>query len=97
MSRTSKFTAKGVIPACLTPFKEDLSIDEAAFRGHLKDIASVAGISAVCANGHAGEVSSLTFDEQRRVAAVTKEVLGDRVPTVIGVFTNSSMQAARLA
>jgi 4-hydroxy-tetrahydrodipicolinate synthase len=97
MSRTSKFTANGVIPACLTPFKEDLSIDEAAFRGHLKDIASVAGISAVCANGHAGEVSSLTFDEQRRVAAVTKEVLGDRIPTVIGVFTNSSMQAARLA
>jgi len=97
MTSKSKFTARGVIPACLTPFNDDLSIDEAAFRSHLKDIASVDGISAICANGHAGEVSSLTFDEQRRVVAVTKEVLGDRVPAVVGVFTNSSLEAARLA
>ena len=97
MARIAKFTARGVMPACLTPFREDLSVDEAAYRRHLNDIASVAGVSAICANGHAGEVSSLTFDEQRRVAAITKEVLGDAVPTIIGVFTNSSMEAARLA
>lgn len=97
MGSKSKFTARGVIPACLTPFKDDLSIDEAAFRSHLTDIASVEGVSAICANGHAGEVSSLTFDEQRRVVAVTKEVIGDKVPAVVGVFANSSMEAARLA
>lgn len=97
MARNTKFQARGVIPACLTPFREDLSIDEGAYRRHLRDIASVAGVSAICANGHAGEVSSLTFDEQKRVAAVTKEVLGDAVPTVIGVFTNSSLEAARIA
>lgn len=93
----SAFVAAGVIPACLTPFDADMAIDERAYRNHLRDLASVAGISAICANGHAGEVSSLTFDEQRRVAAVTKEVLGDKIPTVIGVFTNSSLEAARLA
>jgi 4-hydroxy-tetrahydrodipicolinate synthase len=94
---SSTFTAAGVMPACLTPFNTDMSIDERAYRGHLRDIASVAGVSAICANGHAGEVSSLTFDEQRRVAAVTKEVLGARIPTILGVFTNSSLEAARLA
>ncbi len=97
MAHVSKFTAKGVMPACLTPFREDLSVDERAYRRHLQDIASVSGVSAICANGHAGEVSSLTFDEQQRVAAITKEELGDAIPTVIGVFTNSSMEAARLA
>ncbi len=97
MSNNSKFVARGVMPACLTPFKDDMSIDEAAYRSHLSDIASVDGVAAICANGHAGEVSSLTFDEQRRVAAVTKEVLGDKIPTIIGVFTNSSMEAARIA
>lgn len=97
MSSKSKFVARGVMPACLTPFKEDMSIDEGAYRRHLQDIASVEGVSAICANGHAGEVSSLTFDEQRKVAAVTKDVLGDKIPTIIGVFTNSSMEAARLA
>jgi 4-hydroxy-tetrahydrodipicolinate synthase len=85
------------MPACLTPFREDLSIDEGSYRRHLRDIASVAGVSAICANGHAGEVSSLTFDEQKRVAAVTKEVLGDAIPTIIGVFTNSSLEAAKIA
>jgi 4-hydroxy-tetrahydrodipicolinate synthase len=92
-----KFSARGVIPACLTPFDDQMAIDERAYRRHLTDIASVAGISAICANGHAGEVSSLTFDEQKRVAAVTREVLGDRIPMVLGVFTNSSLEAARLA
>ena len=97
MARISTFTAKGVIPACLTPFREDFSIDEKAYRRHLEDIASVAGISAICANGHAGEVSSLTFDEQKRIAAVTREVLGNAVPAIIGVFTNSSLEAAKIA
>jgi 4-hydroxy-tetrahydrodipicolinate synthase len=97
MARISKFQARGVIPACLTPFREDLSIDEGSYRRHLRDIASVAGVSAVCANGHAGEVSSLTFDEQKRIAAVTKEVLGDALPTITGVFTNSSLEAAKIA
>ncbi|MBO0904230.1 dihydrodipicolinate synthase family protein [Jiella sonneratiae] len=97
MTQTNQFQARGVMPACLTPFNEDLSVDERGYRRHLEDVASVEGVAAICANGHAGEVSSLTFDEQRRVVAVTKEVLGSRVPTVIGVFTNSSMEAARLA
>ncbi|MEP7456205.1 dihydrodipicolinate synthase family protein [Phyllobacterium sp. SB3] len=97
MVETSRFVARGVMPACLTPFNEDLSINEASFRSHLTDIASVAGVSAICANGHAGEVASLTFDEQRRVAAVAKETLGTTVPLIVGVFTNSSMEAARLA
>src|SRR5882724_12633563 len=97
MARQIKFEAKGVIPACLTPFDEQLRVNERAYRGHLRDIASVGGISAICANGHAGEVSSLTFDEQRRIAAVTPETLGDKLPMIIGVFTNSSMEAARLA
>jgi 4-hydroxy-tetrahydrodipicolinate synthase len=97
MARQSNFTGKGVIPACLTPFDEKLRVDEGAYRRHLHDIASVNGVSAICANGHAGEVSSLTFDEQHRIATVTRETLGMKMPMVIGVFTNSSMKAARLA
>ena len=97
MARQSIFIPEGVIPACLTPFDQQLRVDEEAYRRHLRDIASVKGISAICANGHAGEVSSLTFDEQRRIAAVTRETLGDKLPMIIGVFTNSSIEAARLA
>src|SRR4051794_11331906 len=94
---TEPFEPRGVIPACLVPFDRELGIDERAYRRHLEDIAAVKGVTAVTANGHAGEVTSLTFDEQRLVARVTKEVLGSRVATVIGVHSSSSMEAARLA
>jgi 4-hydroxy-tetrahydrodipicolinate synthase len=91
------FEPRGVIPACLLPFDQDLAIDERAYRSHLADLLAVEGISAITTNAHASEVHALTFDEQRRVLALTKETLDDRVATVAGVFTNGSLEAARIA
>ena len=54
-------------PALLLPFHEDFSIDEASYRAHVRDVASVEGVSAITVNAHASEVASCTFDEQRRV------------------------------
>lgn len=91
------FEPQGVIPACLMPFTADLDVDERAYRKHLGDIAAVDGISAITINGHAAEVHALTIEEQKRAVVVTKDVLGDRAPTVVGIYTNSSLEAARLA
>ena len=91
------YVPKGVIPACLMPFKADLSIDESAYRAHLKDIASVDGITGITINGHAAEVHALTIEEQKTAVIWTKEVLGDRIATVVGVCTESSLEAGRLA
>ena len=97
MTRAAPFEPRGVIPACLLPFHADFSIDERAYKAHLEDIASVDGVTAITTNGHAAEVHALTIDEQRRVLALTLETLGDRVPTVAGVSTNSSLEAGRMA
>ena len=35
------YVPAGVIPAVLLPFHEDLSIDEASYRSHLRDVKSV--------------------------------------------------------
>lgn len=93
----AQFDPVGVIPACLLPFHSDMSIDEPAFRSHLLDVAAVDGITGITVNGHASEVHAATFEEQRRIVAVAKEVLGDRLATIAGVFSNSSLEAARLA
>jgi 4-hydroxy-tetrahydrodipicolinate synthase len=85
----------GVIPAVLLPFHEDLSIDEAAYRSHLRDVAAVEGLSAITVNAHASEVASCTFDEQRRVLEISREEL--RLPIVNGVYADGSLEAARLA
>ncbi|WP_265518247.1 dihydrodipicolinate synthase family protein [Nitratireductor luteus] len=97
MSSEYPFEPKGVIPACLMPFDADLGIDEAAYRAHLEDIASVDGIAGITINGHAAEVHALTIEEQYRAIVVTKDVLGSRLPTIAGVYTESSMEAGRMA
>jgi 4-hydroxy-tetrahydrodipicolinate synthase len=97
MNRFPDFEPKGVIPAVLLPFHPDLSIDEASFRKHLRDVAAVRGISAITINAHATEVASCTFEEQERVHAITMDEIGGRVPVVHGVYADGSLEAARIA
>ena len=67
MPRHKSYVPHGVIPAVLLPFHDDLSIDEASFRKHLRDVTAAEGLSAVTINAHSTEVASCTFDEQKRV------------------------------
>ena len=97
MSRHPDFVPHGVIPAVLLPFHEDLSIDEPSFRTHLRDVASVQGLSAITINAHSTEVASCTEDEQRRVMQITGEEVGGTLPIIHGVWADGSLQAARIA
>ena len=90
------FVPAGVIPAVLLPFHEDLSIDEASYRSHLRDVAAVEGISAITVNAHASEVASCSFDEQRRILEISKDQLGS-LPIVNGIYADGSLEAARIA
>lgn len=97
MTQHKSYLPHGVIPAALLPFNEDLSIDEASYRSHLRDIAAVKGISAVTINAHASEVASCSFDEQQRVLALTQDEIGARLPVVNGIYSEGPFEAARLA
>ena len=97
MSRFNNYLPQGVIPACLLPFDSDLNIDEAAYRKHLRDVAAVAGLSAITTNAHASEVASCTFEEQKRILAITMDEIGDDLPVVNGIYADGSLEAARLA
>src|SRR5437899_4169346 len=92
----AEYVPAGVIPAVLLPFQDDLSIDEASYRAHLRDVAAVEGVSAITVNAHASEVASCSFDEQQRVLEVSKEELG-ALPIVNGVYSDGSLEAARIA
>jgi 4-hydroxy-tetrahydrodipicolinate synthase len=91
------FIPAGVIPAVLLPFADDLSIDAPSFRGHLRHVVAVEGLSAITVNAHSTEVGSCSFDEQRRVMEITAEEVGDRLPIVHGIWADGSLEAARLA
>ena len=97
MTRFTEWQPQGVIPAVLLPFRSDFSIDEAAYRRHLRDVAAVDGITALTVNGHSSEVHACTADEQREVLRITMDEIGDRLPVVAGVYADGSLEAARLA
>ena len=97
MSRHRDFVPQGVIPAVLLPFHEDLSIDERSFRAHLRDVASVQGLSAITINAHSTEVASCTDAEQRRVMQIAGEEVGGALPIIHGIWADGSLQAARIA
>jgi 4-hydroxy-tetrahydrodipicolinate synthase len=97
MPRHDSYLPHGVIPAVLLPFNDDLSIDEKSVRAHLRDVATVKGISAITINAHSTEVASCSFDEQRRVLEIAQDEIGDRLPLVNGVWADGSLEAARIA
>jgi 4-hydroxy-tetrahydrodipicolinate synthase len=94
-----KFEAKGVIPAALMPWKasRDMEMDLDGLARHLTDLADVSGVTAVCVNGHASEVMSCTEDEQAAILERSVSAIGTRLPLVSGVYSESSILAARMA
>jgi 4-hydroxy-tetrahydrodipicolinate synthase len=97
MARHASYLPQGVIPAVLLPFNDDMSIDEASFRKHLRDVSSTDGLSAISINAHSTEVASCSFDEQRRVLEIAQEEVGGKLPLVHGVYADGSLEAARIA
>lgn len=87
----------GVMPANLLPFKPDLSIDEAAYRKHLKWLADTPGVTGIVVNGHAAEVSSLSREERKRALAIALDEVGNQVPLISGVYTDGTQEAVELA
>ncbi|CAH1695024.1 4-hydroxy-tetrahydrodipicolinate synthase [Hyphomicrobiales bacterium] len=97
MPRFANDLPTGVIPAVLLPFHDDLSIDEASFKAHLRDVAAVEGLAAITLNAHSTEVASCSADEQRRVMEIGADTVGDRLPIVHGIWADGSLEAAAIA
>jgi len=91
------YVPHGVIPAVLLPFHDDLSIDDQSFRSHLRDVASVDGLSALTINAHSTEVASCTPQEQTSVLEITVDEVGSKLPIIHGVWADGSLEAARIA
>jgi 4-hydroxy-tetrahydrodipicolinate synthase len=87
----------GVMPANVLPFKADLSIDEGAYRKHLRWLADTRGVTGIVANGHAAEVSSLSREERRRALAIALDEVGAQCPVVAGVYSDGTQEAVELA
>jgi 4-hydroxy-tetrahydrodipicolinate synthase len=97
MAMNNGYRFSGCIPANLLPFTADLAIDVAAYKKHLRWLADTKGVTAIVANGHAAEVSSLSREERKRALALALEEVGANVPVIAGVYSDGTHEAIELA
>ena len=92
----ANFLVRGNIPAVVTPFSPagDLMIDAYAdlVRWHLDQ-----GVDGICVAGDNGEIWSLSAEERRLLAAATVEMVGGRVPVIMGVSSTTAKQTIAYA
>lgn len=81
---------RGVLAFPITPFKDDLSLDEDAFQAHV-DYLVRSGLHAVVAAGGTGELYSMTPPEISRVYRLAVEAAGGRAPVITGVGYNLAL------
>ncbi len=86
---------KGSITALITPFAEDGSFDETAFRS-LVDWQIAEGSHGLVSCGTTGESPTLSHDEHRFVTEVCIEEARGRIPVIAGCGSNSTTEAVAL-
>jgi 4-hydroxy-tetrahydrodipicolinate synthase len=84
-----KFRGTGV--AIITPFKNDLSIDFAAFNRVINHIIS-GGVNYIVLMGTTGEPATLTKDEKKAIISYAIETVDKRVPVVLGIGGNNTQE-----
>jgi 4-hydroxy-tetrahydrodipicolinate synthase len=87
----------GIMPANILPFRADLSIDEPAYRRHIRWLCDTSGVTGIVANGHAAEVSSLSHEERKRALAIALDEVAGACPLIAGVYSDGTQEAVELA
>lgn len=85
----------GAATALITPFRGG-KIDREALAGLIEYQIS-GGIAAILVAGTTGESATLDFDEHRELAGAAAACIAGRVPLLVGVGSNCTERAVRLA
>jgi 4-hydroxy-tetrahydrodipicolinate synthase len=82
---------KGTGVAIVTPFKNDFSIDFAAF-GRVVNHVINGGVNYIVVLGTTGESVTLTKDEKKAIICYILEAIDSRVPLVVGIGGNNTQE-----
>jgi 4-hydroxy-tetrahydrodipicolinate synthase len=82
---------KGTGVAIVTPFKNDSSIDFAAFGRVVKHVID-GGVNYIVAMGTTGEAPTLSKDEKKAIICYILEAIDNRVPLVVGIGGNNTQE-----
>lgn len=84
---------KGLFPALAIPFDDQLNILEREFVVHVQRMVRCGAVGGIVVNGHAGEVTTLSEKERRRVVELAREAAPLGFPVIAGVEALSLSRA----
>ena len=74
---------EGIYTPVITPHREDGSIDREAFVAQIEKLIA-AGVHGIVNGGSTGEYYAQSMAERVEMATLAKQVIGDRVPLIVG-------------
>jgi 4-hydroxy-tetrahydrodipicolinate synthase len=86
---------RGIIPATVTPFMPDGSLDEQGLRRYLTWLEEQ-DVHGVTVHADTGEANTLTPEERVKITGIAAEVLGGKIPVVACLFAQSTAEAVEL-
>lgn len=75
---------KGTLPALLTPYKDDGSINEKEFIRYC-EFGISKGLNGLFCNGSAGDSQALSVEEQVKLMKLTKKATKNNIPIITGI------------
>ncbi len=74
---------EGIYTPVITPYRDDGSIDRDAFASQIESLID-AGVHGLVNGGSTGEYYAQTMEERIEMATLAKQVIGNRVPLIVG-------------
>ncbi|MCC6533565.1 MAG: dihydrodipicolinate synthase family protein [Burkholderiales bacterium] len=76
---------RGLIPATVTPFRADGSVNYEELSAHIARVGSASGLYGICVNGHNGEVLTLSAEERARVVTTARKAMPAHLKLIAGI------------
>lgn len=92
-----KLKMRGLYPATVTVYQEDMSIDYAATRKHLASVASTPGVKGLVVTGMLAEVLELEPEEEIALVKLACEVRDEGQMVIAGIMERNIDRAVRHA
>jgi 4-hydroxy-tetrahydrodipicolinate synthase len=84
---------RGVLPALVTPFNNDHSVDESTLRGLIRHALTPSDAIGVVVNAVAAEADSLSRTERERVISLAREAVPEHFHVVTGIAAATAEDA----
>lgn len=86
----------GIYTPVITPHHDDGSIDRDGFAAVVESLVA-AGVHGIIQGGSTGEYYAQSMEERMDVAALARQVIGDRIPLIIGTGAIQVADSIRMA